>query len=99
MDLNFAEFLEEYVPIMPESIKDGILNRLTYSENLTKISFYITFPHLVPAGRTGTRTGNSAGNSCCSSASTVCPRIVFYGIFSGSGHVSETGNDRCQRFC
>ena len=89
MDLNFAEFLEEYVPIMPESIKDGILNRLTYSENLTKISFYIT----------GTRTGNSAGNSCCSSASTVCPRIVFYGIFSGSGHVSETGNDRCQRFC
>ena len=49
MDLNFAEFLEEYVPIMPESIKDGILNRLTYSENLTKISFYITFPHLVPA--------------------------------------------------
>ena len=96
MDLNFAEFLEEYVPIMPESIKDGILNRLTYSENLTKISPSGTG---TGSGRTGTRTGNSAGNSCCSSASTVCPRIVFYGIFSGSGHVSETGNDRCQRFC
>ena len=39
MDLNFAEFLEEYVPIMPESIKDGILNRLTYSENLTKFGW------------------------------------------------------------
>ena len=96
MDLNFAEFLEEYVPIMPESIKDGILNRLTYSENLTKISFYITFPHLVPAQDL---VALEHELEIRSSASTVCPRIVFYGIFSGSGHVSETGNDRCQRFC
>ena len=49
MDLNFAEFLEEYVPIMPESVQDGVLKRMTYSENLTKISFYIAFSHLVPA--------------------------------------------------
>lgn len=49
MELNFAAFLEEYVPIMPDSVKEGILQRMTYSENLTKISFYITFPHLVPA--------------------------------------------------
>ena len=27
MDLNFAEFLEEYVPIMPESVQDGVLKR------------------------------------------------------------------------
>ncbi|WP_303135476.1 exonuclease domain-containing protein, partial [uncultured Ruminococcus sp.] len=49
MDLNFAEFLEEYIPIMPESVQDGVLKRMTYSENLTKISFYIAFSHLVPA--------------------------------------------------
>ena len=30
MDLNFAEFLEEYVPIMPESVQDGVLKRMTY---------------------------------------------------------------------
>lgn len=48
MDLNFAAFLEEYVPVMPQSVQDGILKRMTYSENLTKISFYIAFSHLVP---------------------------------------------------
>ena len=46
MDLNFAEFLEEYVPIMPESVQDGVLKRMTYSENLTKISFYLSLIHI-----------------------------------------------------
>lgn len=49
MKYNFAEFLEEYVPIMPKSMADGILERMTYSDNLTKISFYVSFSHLVPA--------------------------------------------------
>ncbi len=49
MELRFAAFLEEYVPVLPESVQDGILRRMTYSENLTKISFYISFPKLVPA--------------------------------------------------
>ena len=48
MDLNFAAFLEDYIPVMPHSVQDGILKRMTYSENLTKISFYIAFPQLVP---------------------------------------------------
>ncbi len=48
MDLNFSAFLEEYVPVMPESVRGGVLKRMTYSENLTKISFYVTFPVLVP---------------------------------------------------
>ena len=49
MELNFAAFLEEYVPVLPDSLQDGILQRMTYSENLTKISFYVHFPHLVLA--------------------------------------------------
>lgn len=48
MELRFASFLEEYIPVLPESVQDGILHRMTYSENLTKISFYVTFPALVP---------------------------------------------------
>ena len=43
MDLNFAEFLEEYIPIMPESVQDGVLKRMTYSENLTKFRFTLHF--------------------------------------------------------
>lgn len=48
MNYPFAEFLAEYVPVMPKSMEDGMLERLTYSENLTKISFYAAFSHLVP---------------------------------------------------
>ena len=32
MDLNFAAFLEDYIPVMPHSVQDGILKRMTYSE-------------------------------------------------------------------
>lgn len=48
MDLDFAAFLEEYVPVMPQSMQNGVLHRMTYSENLTKISLYVEFPILVP---------------------------------------------------
>lgn len=48
MDLDFSVFLEEYVPVMPQSLQNGTLKRMTYSENLTKISFYVVFPQLVP---------------------------------------------------
>ncbi|MCC8111505.1 MAG: PolC-type DNA polymerase III [Ruminococcus sp.] len=48
MDLDFAAFLEEYVPVMPQTMQNGVLHRMTYSENLTKISLYVEFPILVP---------------------------------------------------
>jgi len=48
MDLDFAAFLEEYVPVMPQSMQNGVLHRMTYSENLIKISLYVEFPILVP---------------------------------------------------
>lgn len=43
MEINFAQFLEEYHPVLPESMQNGILRRMTYSENLTKISFFVSF--------------------------------------------------------
>ena len=94
MDLNFAEFLEEYVPIMPESVQDGVLKRMTYSENLTKISFYIAFSHLVPAQDL---IALEHELEIRLAASTLYTRIVHDDIFPGSGHVSETGNDCSQR--
>lgn len=50
MDLNFAEFLEEYVPIMPESVQDGVLKRMTYSEKPDE-NFVL---HCIFASRPGT---------------------------------------------
>lgn len=47
--LRFSYFLDPYVAALPDSMQDGMLYRLTYAENLTRLSFYVTFPHLVPA--------------------------------------------------
>ncbi len=49
MELDFASFLKEYISELPASMQGSILRRMTYSENLTKISFYISFSQLVPA--------------------------------------------------
>lgn len=49
MDYRLFDFFEEYNPQIPESMHDGMIHKLTYSNNLTKISFYVNFPKLVPA--------------------------------------------------
>lgn len=49
MDLQFSAFLEDYTPDVSSYAPDGVLKRMTYSENLTKVSFYVAFPRLVPA--------------------------------------------------
>ncbi len=48
MDLDLAAFLAEYLPTLPKSMTGAKLKRLTYAENLTKISFYVEFLALVP---------------------------------------------------
>ena len=94
MDLNFAAFLEDYIPVMPHSVQDGILKRMTYSENLTKISFYIAFPQLVPVqdllalGEERESRGEIDGGGA---------GTVLHGLFCGSGGISETGNDGGKR--
>jgi DNA polymerase-3 subunit alpha (Gram-positive type) len=47
--LQFSDFLDPYVTALPSSMQGGELYRLTYTENLTRISFYVIFPQLVPA--------------------------------------------------
>ena len=47
--LRFSNFLDPYIQTMPDSMQDGMLYRLTYAENLTRLTFYVTFPQLVPA--------------------------------------------------
>lgn len=47
--LRFSDFLDPYIQTMPDSMQDGMLYRLTYAENLTRLTFYVTFPQLVPA--------------------------------------------------
>ena len=42
--LRFSNFLDPYIQTMPDSMQDGMLYRLTYAENLTRLTFYVTFP-------------------------------------------------------
>ena len=49
MEYRLFDFFEEYDPNIPESMHDGMIHKLTYSDNLTRISFYVHFPKLVPA--------------------------------------------------
>ena len=50
MEYRLFDFFEEYNPQIPESMHDGLIHKLTYSDNLTRISFYVKFPRLIPAG-------------------------------------------------
>lgn len=49
MEYRLFDFFEEYNPQIPESMHDGMIQKLTYSDNLTRISFYVSFPELVSA--------------------------------------------------
>ena len=49
MEYRLFDFFEEYHPQIPESMHDGMIHKLTYSDNLTRISFFVKFPQLIPA--------------------------------------------------
>ncbi len=46
--IEFATFLAEYADVIPKKVGVGQLRRLTYSESLTKLTFYITYEAWVP---------------------------------------------------
>lgn len=47
MEIRLYDFLEEYIKDIPESMHEGVIRKLTYSDNLTKISFYVKFKEYV----------------------------------------------------
>ncbi len=49
MEYRLFDFFEEYDSQIPESMHDGMIHKLTYSDNLTRISFYVHFPTLIPS--------------------------------------------------
>ena len=49
MDIKIKDFLKEYIPQIPESLADGEIFRLTYSEKLDHMTFFAHFQQLVPA--------------------------------------------------
>lgn len=49
MQIKLSEFLKEYNTEIPESIRDGEIYRLTYSEKLDNITFYANYNRLVPS--------------------------------------------------
>ncbi|MDE6102556.1 MAG: PolC-type DNA polymerase III, partial [Ruminococcus sp.] len=49
MNINLAEFLKEYCSEIPESIRQGEIFKLTYSEKLDNINFFALFKNLVPS--------------------------------------------------
>ena len=49
MQIKLSEFLKEYNTEIPESIRDGEIYRLTYSEKLDHITFYANYDRLVPS--------------------------------------------------
>ncbi|OPZ20211.1 MAG: DNA polymerase III PolC-type [Firmicutes bacterium ADurb.BinA205] len=49
MQIKLSEFLKEYNTEIPESVREGEIFRLTYSENLDNITFYANYESLVPS--------------------------------------------------
>lgn len=47
-EIKLGDFLSEYTSDIPEITKDGMIYRLTYSADQTKISFYVRFTKLIP---------------------------------------------------
>lgn len=48
MNINLSDFLKEYCPEIPDSVRDGRIYKLTYSENLKHFSFFAEFKNIVP---------------------------------------------------
>lgn len=47
MGVSLAEFLKEYSSVIPDSLKDGEMQKITYSENLMRINFFVGYDHVV----------------------------------------------------
>lgn len=47
-EIRLGEFLNEYTSDIPQIIKNGKIYKITYSANLTEISFYVNFCDLIP---------------------------------------------------
>ncbi len=48
MDINLSEFLKEYCPDIPETVREGRVYKLTYSDDLKNFSFFAEFKNIVP---------------------------------------------------
>ncbi len=46
-EISLEEFLSEYSVTIPEPVKGGMIYKLTYSKDLTEISFYVRFDKLI----------------------------------------------------
>ncbi len=49
MDIRLEDFLKEFEPELPDTVKDGVIYRLTYSGNYRRIAFFARFGSIVPA--------------------------------------------------
>ena len=49
MQVKISEFLKDYSLELPESLLDGEIFKLTYTENLENIRFHVHFEKLVPS--------------------------------------------------
>ena len=49
MNIKLAEFLKEYSPEIPESVREGEIFKLTYSDKLDNITFFAHFEKIVPS--------------------------------------------------
>ena len=49
MNINLSEFLKEYCGEIPESVRQGEIFKLTYSEKLDNINFFALYKKLVPS--------------------------------------------------
>ena len=49
MNIKLAEFLKEYSPEIPESVREGEIFKLTYSDKLDHITFFAHFEKIVPS--------------------------------------------------
>ncbi|MGN1480583.1 MAG: PolC-type DNA polymerase III, partial [Porcipelethomonas sp.] len=47
-EIRLGDFLSEYTSEIPEAVVDGNIYKLTYSADLTEISFYVKFTKLIP---------------------------------------------------
>ena len=48
MDINLSEFLKEFCPDIPDSVRAGRIYKLTYSEDLKNFSFFAEYGSIVP---------------------------------------------------
>ncbi|MDE5937381.1 MAG: PolC-type DNA polymerase III, partial [Ruminococcus sp.] len=49
MEITISDFLNEYCTDIPESIKNGRIFRITYSDDMKYIKFFALFENIVPS--------------------------------------------------